>query len=310
MSSKQNELKTVLITGGTGLLGKVLTKLLQDDGYKIRYLSRSKQQIKDVEVFQWNPSKGEIELGALENLHGLIHLAGANVGEKAWTDKQRKRILDSRLDSTKLLVEELETLEAKPSAIVSASAIGYYMGQAGGVVFKEADRAGEGFLSVVTQKWENATDDFRTLNVPSTQLRIGIVLSTKGGALQKLLLPAKLFAGTHIGDGSQRMSWIHLEDVASMMKFCIESKMEGVYNAVAPQIVTNKSFSRSLRKVLGRFNIAPPFPAFILRLAMGERASLVLEDLAVSNEKIQSTGFEFKFKDLDVALKDLISRSL
>lgn len=299
-----------MITGGTGLLGKVLTKLLQDDGYKIRYLSRSKQQIKDVEVFQWNPSKGEIELGALENLHGLIHLAGANVGEKAWTDKQRKRILDSRLDSTKLLVEELETLEAKPSAIVSASAIGYYMGQAGGVVFKEADRAGEGFLSVVTQKWENATDDFRTLNVPSTQLRIGIVLSTKGGALQKLLLPAKLFAGTHIGDGSQRMSWIHLEDVASMMKFCIESKMEGVYNAVAPQIVTNKSFSRSLRKVLGRFNIAPPFPAFILRLAMGERASLVLEDLAVSNEKIQSTGFEFKFKDLDVALKDLISRSL
>ena len=106
MSSKQNELKTVLITGGTGLLGKVLTKLLQDDGYKIRYLSRSKQQIKDVEVFQWNPSKGEIELGALENLHGLIHLAGANVGEKAWTDKQRKRILDSRLDSTKLLVEQ------------------------------------------------------------------------------------------------------------------------------------------------------------------------------------------------------------
>jgi len=310
LSSKQNELKTVLITGGTGLLGKVLTKLLQDDGYKIRYLSRSKQQIKDVEVFQWNPSKGEIELGALENLHGLIHLAGANVGEKAWTDKQRKRILDSRLDSTKLLVEELEKLEAKPSAIVSASAIGYYMGQAGGVVIKEADRAGEGFLSEVTQKWENATDDFRTLNVPSTQLRIGIVLSTKGGALQKLLLPAKLFAGTHIGDGSQRMSWIHLEDVASMMKFCIESKMEGVYNAVAPQIVTNKSFSRSLRKVLGRFNIAPPLPAFILRLAMGERASLVLEDLAVSNEKIQSTGFEFKFKDLDVALKDLISRSL
>ncbi len=310
--SLDKENKTVLITGGTGLIGGVITKELQKKGYAVRYLSRSKRDNDDIETFKWDISKSFIEEGAFNGVDTLIHLAGANIGELPWNEKNRKLILESRTKSSQLLVNELRSLalDEKPKQVICASAIGYYMGQGGEKIFEESDKAGAGFPSEVTQDWEKATDDFRSLGIPCAQLRIGIVLSTQGGALPQMMLPTNLLAGAPIGSGKQRMSWIHIEDVAGMFVHALEHQLDGVFNAVGPQPVSNADFMSHLRKAMRKINLAPPLPAFVLKLAMGERASLVLEDLAVSSARIEKAGYQMRFKDLELCLNDLITRSI
>lgn len=308
MSEEKN--KVVLITGGTGLVGRKITKDLLEQGYAVRYLSRSKKKVEGVTVFTWDIEKEFIEAAALEELYAIIHLSGANVGEKAWTPEWRKEILSSRTQSTALLLKELKKLDHKPRVVVCASAVGYYMGWGGGSLFDESAAKGQGFLADVTDTWEAATGGFRELGIPCSQLRIGIVLSVHGGALPKIMLPVKCWVGAPLGSGAQRMSWIHLEDLARLFLFAMEQKLDGVFNAVAPEHLSNKSFMQTLRKELKKGNIAPPVPALALRLAMGERAGLLLEDLAVSSEKVQNKGFAFKFPKLREALSDLITRSI
>jgi uncharacterized protein (TIGR01777 family) len=300
----------VLITGGTGLIGSLLSKKLGDEGYEVCYLSRSSRQIDGVsKVFQWDIDKGFIEEDALKDLKVLIHLAGENIGEKAWTPENRKRILNSRTESTQLLIRKLQESGNRPQKVLCASAIGYY-GSSNSTVFTEDDAPGSGFAADVTRAWEHETDQFRSLGVPCTQVRIGIVLSTRGGALPQMMLPVKLFAGAPIGSGKQRMSWIHLEDLVDVFQFFVHTNYDGRVNAVAPEPLSNREFMKSLRAVMSKINIAPPVPAFALRLIMGERADLVLNDQAVSSKKLQEMGFKFRFKDLKLALSDLISRSI
>lgn len=307
-SNKQN--KIVLITGGTGLLGGAITKELQKKGYRVRYLSRSKQDNEGIESFKWDIDNSFIEEGAFDGVDTLIHLAGANIGELAWNEKNRKRILESRTKSTDLLCEKLGSLDDKPKQIVCASAVGYYMGQGGEKIFVESDEAGSGFPSEVTQKWEKATDQFRALGIPCAQMRIGIVLSTQGGALPQMMFPTRLLAGAPIGSGKQRMSWIHIEDVAGMFVFAMENQLDAVYNVAGSNSTSNADFMSHLRKAMGKINLAPPLPAFVLKIVMGERASLVLEDLAVSPSRIKEAGYKMRFDDLDDCLKDLLVRSI
>lgn len=304
-----NKLK-VLITGGTGLIGSFLSKKLREEGHEVFLLSRSKKQIEGItKVYQWDIKRSWIEEGALAGKDIVIHLAGENIGEQAWTSQNRKRILESRTRSTDLLVQELKKESKLPKKILCASAIGFY-GSSSEKVFTEQDGPGVGFAAEVTKQWELATDQFRSLGISCSQVRIGIVLSTQGGAMPQMMLPTKLFIGAPIGSGKQRMSWIHLEDLVDVFMFLLAHNVDGKLNAVAPQPVSNSEFMKALRKAMGKFNLAPSLPAFVLRLVMGERADLVLNDQVVSSQKLQDLGFQYNHESLEQALKDLLISSL
>lgn len=299
--------KTILITGGTGLVGTRLTEILQSKNYAVKYLSRSAGVKNGIESFKWDVNAGTIDEKAFENVTAVIHLAGAGVADKKWTPQRKKEILDSRTKSTQLIKATLEKIDHKVECVVSASAIGYYGWDTGGVWVKEGSRFGDDFLATVTKAWEEQVDEIETLGIRTAKLRIGIVFSEKGGALYELAKPIKYGVGAPLGAGDQYMSWIHIDDLCEMFIYAVENDaVTGVFNAVGPKPETNKVITKMTAEVLGKPCFLPNVPSFVLKIMLGKRAAMVLGGSRVSSEKIQSLGFNFKFPELKKALEDLL----
>ncbi|MDN5204004.1 TIGR01777 family oxidoreductase [Fulvivirgaceae bacterium BMA10] len=301
--------KKVLITGGTGLVGKRLTEILISQGCEVSYLSRSKKKLAGVSVFKWDIKKNFIEEGALENIDCIIHLAGAGVAERRWSKEYKDVIRDSRVNSSELLLQALKSSGNKVKTFISASAIGIYGFDTGSGIVSEESEYGTDFLAHVTREWEEKVDQVVDLNKRLVKLRIGMVLSKDGGALSKMIGPAKLGLGAGFGSGKQYLSWIHIDDLCAMFIKAIESDdLHGSYNAVAPSPITNYEFAKTLSKVLRRPFFAPNVPGFLLKIVLGEMANLVLGGSKVSSKKIESMGFQFKFRDLENAIIDLLKK--
>ncbi|SDL66327.1 hypothetical protein SAMN05421823_107190 [Catalinimonas alkaloidigena] len=297
----------VLITGGTGLIGRRLTTLLQEAGHHVMHLSRSAHSY-EVPTYRWQPERGFVEQAALQQAHALVHLAGANVGEGWWTDQRKKEIISSRVQSAAVLHNALATTPHTVRSFISASGISIYGKNTGDRWVAEDAPAANDFLAYVVQRWEAAADSFKSLGMRVVKLRIGIVLSNEGGALPQLALPVRLGAGAPLGSGDQYMPWIHLDDLCRLFIMALENdQMQGVYNAVGPEPVTNTAMTQAIAKVLHRPLWAPAIPAFALRTVLGEKADIALSGNRVSNQKIADLGFTYQHPDLTEALRNLLA---
>ena len=287
---------TILITGGTGLVGQFLSEKLTTKGYNVRVLTRNPKNERE---FYWNLATNEIDENAFKNLDYIVHLAGAGIADKRWTAKRKQEILDSRTISAQLLFKKVKALKTPLKGFIAASAIGYYGAITSEIIFKETDRAANDFLGNVCQKWEHANSAFQELDIPTTLLRTGIVLSKNGGALSKMNTP---FAINPIASGTHYIPWIHIEDLANLFIKAIEdTSFTGIYNAVAPVHETSYSFSKALAKKTKKLFIPLGVPAFILKIIFGEMSSILTTGSRSSSEKIIKTGFEFSYKNLESA---------
>jgi uncharacterized protein (TIGR01777 family) len=293
-------MKNILITGGSGLVGHQITQILEKNGFQVAWLSRSPQTQKS---FIWDVDNQHIDQNAIEWADAIIHLAGTGVAEKRWTPRRKRDILESRTESTHLLFEAIKKANQKPKAFISASAVGYYGFDTGQNLKEEEAKPGNDFLANVVIAWESEVQKIATLGVRTAILRIGIVLDQKGGALGEMLKPPVAAA---LGTGDQWMSWIHIQDLARLFVFALEhATIEGIYNAVAPNPVTNRELTKQAAKAKGKPYIGIGVPAFVLKLALGQMAAMVLGGNRVSCEKILKSGFEFHFEQLQPALQDL-----
>ncbi len=294
-------MKKVLITGGTGLVGRRLTSMLLAKGYRVAYLSRRKQDIPSVEVYQWNPEKGEIDENALTNTDFLVHLAGANVNGKRWNQAYKQEIYDSRVLSTRLLAERFSSYPLQ-GAIV-ASAIGIY-GETGARWIQEDEPPANTFLAKVCVDWEAEAHKF---SCRTCIFRIGVVLSKHEGALVEMAKPIRAYAGAALGTGQQYMSWIHIDDLCRMLIFGIEnSLLEGTFNATAPQPVTNLALTQMIAKVLNRPLLLPNVPPFALKIIVGEMADVVLTSCRCATFRLQAAGFSHNFHDCKQSVAQLL----
>ena len=304
-------MSNILIAGGTGLVGIRLSQMLKEKGHEVFHLSRRENLQAEFPAYKWDLDKKYIDEKALEKADYIINLAGAGVADARWTAARKKLIISSRVDSALLLKSFIENKKTPARAYLSASAIGFY-GNRGNQLLKESDPPGqEGFLPESVIAWEKAIEEVAATGIRTVIFRIGIVLSTKGGALEKMLLPFKFFNGTYFGDGSMYYSWIHIDDMARMFVEAIENEsLSGHYNGVAPHPATNKEIILACKKALGKPAILMPAPAIALRTAMGEMADMILDSAKVSSEKIEQAGFQFQFPEILPAIKDLLKRKL
>lgn len=295
----------ILITGASGLIGTRLTELLQKENPEVAHLVRSVKKSL-VQTFLWNPEANRIDPQALKNVNTIIHLAGSGIAEKRWSAKRKKEILNSRVLSTRLLADVLQKENHPVETIVSASAIGYYGPGDDQKIFTEDDSPGSDFLAQVTRQWEQEVEQFQSLNIRVVKIRIGIVLSTKGGALKEMARPVRLGLGAPLGSGQQYMSWIHIDDLCHIFKQALNDKnMQGIYNGVTDWC-TNAELTKALAKILHKPLWLPSVPSFVLKIALGEMADLVLKGNKVSSEKIRNEGFVFRYPQLNDALTELL----
>ncbi len=299
--------KKILITGASGLIGSRLTELLLQKGYQVSHLGRSKKT-GSVPSFIWDVDKGVLDQQALEGVDTIIHLAGAGVADKRWTESRKKEILESRTKSSLLLYNTLANTNHTVKSVVSASAIGYYGFGFGEEVFTEVSQPGNDYLAQVVKEWEESVDKISSLNLRLVKLRIGIVLSDKGGALVEMAKPIRLGIGAALGTGKQYLSWIHLDDLCAMFIKAVEDEtLQGAYNATSGDWVTNQELTKLIAKVLKRPLLLPNVPGFIMKIIVGEMAVIVVNGSKVAADKIKKTGFKFNHTDLETTLKSLLS---
>lgn len=288
----------ILVTGGTGLVGRRLTALLTEKNHEVRILSRNP---KNENEFKWDFSKGFLDDKAIENIDYIIHLAGAGIADKRWTKERKEVILNSRVATANLIFDKIKAQNIPLKGFISASGSNYYGAQTTAKVFKESDAVGTDFLGQVCLKWEAAANQFKDLNIPVTILRTGVVLSKTGGALEKMRTPIV----SPLGSGNQYMAWIHIDDLCNLYIKAIEETFVGVYNAVSPEFHTSKTFSKALAKAIKRPFLPIAVPGFLLKLVFGELAIILLHGSRLSSDKIKEKGFIFKYKELALALKNL-----
>src|SRR5919112_2478088 len=293
-----------LISGATGLIGSALIRELEDEGHSITRLTRSSKGENDV---RWDPDAGSID-GSLEGHDAVVHLAGESIAEGRWTAARKGRIMQSRKKGTRLLAEAIASLSVPPEVMVSASAVGYY-GDRGNEVLREDSGPGSDFLAEVCKAWEAAADPAREAGIRVVHPRNGVVLSTEGGALARILPVFKLGGGGRIGSGRQWWSWIAIDDVAGAIVHALtDDSVEGPVNLGSPNPLTNAEFTRALGEVLNRPTLFP-LPAPAARLALGEIAdALLLASQRVQPAKLEETGYEFRYPVLDGALRHLLGR--
>jgi uncharacterized protein (TIGR01777 family) len=296
----------ILITGGTGLVGTQLTNLLKTNDFQVSCLSRSVGS-EDIGLFEWDIPKQTIDARAFDGVKAVIHLAGASVADGRWTAQRRKSIMDSRVNSTRLLYKYLSGLTTKPEVFVSAAAVGIYGFDTGDDLMQEDSPTGNDFLAEVVKAWECEVDKISVLGIRVVKLRIGIVLAEDGGAYPKIAAPIKFGMGAPLGSGNQYMSWIHIDDLCKMFLYAINSSVRGTFNAVASNPVTNSEFTKVVAKNLRRPLILPNVPSFVLKLALGEMSNIVLGGNKVSNQKILNSGFSFQFDKLEMAVQEIIN---
>ncbi len=298
----------ILITGGSGLIGKALTIWLMDRAYDVVHLGRKKATSKLVPSFTWDIEKQWIDPEALEGVDVIIHLAGANIGEKRWTTNRGKEILNSRILSGQLLLDQLQAHKHSIKAFISASAIGIYGSKTSEIVFDEASSPGNDFLANICREWENTADSFTSTGARVVKIRTGIVLSKSGGVLDRMIKPFKMRFGAVLGNGKQYMPWIHIDDLCGIYEKAIKDNlMEGAYNAVSPNTVNNKEFSKILSKVLKKPMYFPNAPGFLLKIVFGKMSVLLLEGSRVSAGEILKSGYIFKYSELEDAIINLQS---
>lgn len=306
---------TILITGGTGLIGKAITTALLERGFQVIILTRNpeiqKSNHTQLIYKSWNVEKQEIEKAAISKADYIIHLAGASIAEKRWTTERKEEIVNSRVDSGKLIVESLKSIPNKIKAVISASAIGWYgndtQKNSGG--FKESDPAANNFFGSTCKKWEAAIEPVEDLNIRLVKLRIGIVLSNDGGAFLEFKKPLKFGLATILGSGNQVISWIHIDDLVRMFLFMLDSDhISGTFNAVSPNPVSNKKLILEIAKSeRGKRFIPIHVPSLVLKISLGELSSEILKSVTVSAEKIIQSGFIFQYPEIKSAMKQFVT---
>ncbi len=301
-------MRTILITGGTGLIGRHLCPKLQEKGYEVLLLSHKKKQNTTFPSYSWDWETQNLPDEAIEAADYIIHLAGANIGDRRWTKKRKQLIVDSRIKTTQLLFNKVKAKNKELKAFISASATGYYGAITSEKVYKETDLSANDFLGKTGAQWEQAADKFSLeLSIRTVKLRTGVVLTKQGGALPKMLIPVKLGFGSAIGNGKQYMPWIHIDDLCNIyIKALEDTQMQGAYNTVAPEHVTNKEFVRTAAEVLKKPFWFPNAPSVFMKILFGEMSDLLLKGSRVSAQKIQNAGYNFLFPDLKTALSDLL----
>ncbi len=297
-------MKNILIAGGSGLVGKQLSKLLSQNNYEVAWLSRSNNSSQSFPTYKWNPETGVIDPYAIAFADVIIVLSGENIAADRWTDKFKKKIISSRLQAANTINNALKNHPNNVSHVIAASAIGFY-GDRNDALLDETSEKGTGFLADTTHQWENAYADFQ---VPVTNIRIGVVLSKLGGALVEMSLPVKWGIASPLGSGKQFISWIHIDDLAGLFMHVMQNQLTGIYNAVASTPVTNEDFTKQLKNSLCKNAISFPTPAFALKLLLGEKSAIVLDSTRVSNKKIIDSGFSFKYELLEQALKNFYGK--
>lgn len=294
----------ILVSGSHGLVGSALIASWQKDGHQVSSLVRRPPRSSD--EIEWDAEGGISSLSALEGFDGVVHLAGESIAEGRWDDEKKRRIRDSRIKGTTILSEALAQLQTPPGVFVCASAIGYY-GNRGDEMLTETSAPGNDFLAGVCVEWENATRAAKAKGLRVVNARFGIILSTDGGALAKMLTPFRMGVGGRVGSGDQWMSWIALDDVVSGLRFVLDDEsVSGPVNFVAPNPVTNSEFTKKLGSALSRPTIFP-IPAFAVRLAFGEMAdALLLSSARVKPAEFEKRSFKFAYPELAGALKHIL----
>ncbi|QDT01387.1 TIGR01777 family oxidoreductase [Adhaeretor mobilis] len=303
-----NSDQTIIITGASGLVGSALVNALENDGHKV--IRAVRREVKDsARELHWDPNKGEIDAVRFEDADAVIHLAGEGIADSRWSDAVKQRILHSRTKGTLLIAETIANCQNKPHTLACASAIGYY-GDRGDSVLTEQSDPGEGFLPDVCQQWEASCEPARDAGIRVANMRIGVVLSPKGGALAKMLTPFKMGVGGVLGNGQQYFSWIALDDlVAGIVHVINTPTLSGPVNMTAPNPVTNHKYTKTLGSVLGRPTFLP-MPAFVARLAFGEMAdALLLASTRVKPTVLSDTGYHFEYPELEPALEHLLNET-
>ena len=299
----------VLITGGSGLIGKVLTQFLKDAGHDVAILTRKVNPKLKVKQYQWDPRVHEIDSEALFNVDCIIHLAGANIAEKRWTKKRWEEMYSSRVASAEFLFEKVKEDQIPLKSFISSSAIGWYGADTSEQVFTEEAACADDILGDLSLAWEAAADSFSDIGCSVSKVRTGIVLTHGGGALPKMMKPILFGMGSPIGSGMQYMPWIHMDDLCAIYKQLLEQKLPaGVYNGVSPEHVTNKDLTRLLAKVLQRPLWLPNVPSFVLSLIFGKMAVILLNGSRVSADKLIEKGFQFKYPKTLAALEDVLNK--
>lgn len=299
-------MENILITGGTGIIGKHLTKMLIDNGYAVALLGRKINKTGDLQTWFWDIENNTIDAGAFDSADYIIHLAGAGIGDKNWSKRRKKEIRDSRIKSAQLIFDQVTQVKGRVKAFISASAIGYYGSITSEKIFSEPDLPAADFLGETCRLWEEAADRYRDAGIRTVKIRTGVVLAPNGGALSKLALPVKMGIGSRLASGRQYMPWIHIDDLCGIyLKALEDNSMEGPYNAVAPEHITNRQLTKAIAGVVHKPLWFPPVPAFALRLLFGEMATMLLNGSRVAADKIAATGYEFRYGTLDKALTHL-----
>jgi uncharacterized protein (TIGR01777 family) len=299
---------TVLITGATGLVGQEIVNRCMKQGVTVHYLSRSKSKLSSdasYKGFYWDVKNQEIDIACFEGVSTIIHLAGATIS-KRWTKSYKQEILDSRVNSTRLLKNTIENHQFPIRHFISASAIGIYPSSITNYYEENFPSVSNTFLGEVVEQWEAAVDELSTLNCLISKVRIGLVLSDKDGALPQIVKPIKLGLGAPFGSGEQWQSWIHIKDLAGIFLFIAQNQLEGVFNGVAPNAVTNNELTKAAAQVLEKPLFLPNVPSVLMHAILGEMAIILFESQRVSSKKIEEEGFKYEFPNLRPALEDLL----
>lgn len=305
-------MRTIGITGGTGFVGQHLTRLLTQGGNHVVIFTRKPEKARNtdkVTYCYWNPAENKCDLTCLGKLDAVVNLAGAGIADKRWTKKRKEEIVTSRVASTNFLVAQLRRHAPQCKTLVSASAIGYYGPDRTGKPFRESDLAYNDFLGSTCRKWEQAAQQ-GAKDMRVVLLRFGIVLGKEDGAFKQLARPLSFGIMPVLGNGQQKVSWIHVKDLAQLISHAIEDQsMKGVYNAVAPEPVTHKALMETIAQEKGGASFGVPVPAFALKLMLGEMSTEVLKSSTVSAQKLKDTGFRFSYPDIRVAVRSLLDNS-
>jgi uncharacterized protein (TIGR01777 family) len=294
--------ETILITGASGLVAQRFAEKYSET-YALKFLTRKKSRENE---YEWNIETGYMDEKALEEIDYVLHLAGANVGEKRWTEKRKQEIVSSRINSSRLLLSKLKENSRSLKAYISASGVGYYGNFATEKVFTEKDNVGTDFLARLCEKWEDAAHECLSISHRALIFRFGVILSNRGGALPKLQMPIKYGLGANLGSGNAHFSWIHIDDLCEMIHFSIQQQnMEGIYNAVSPEIITMNEVNKRLARSMKRPFFLPNIPSWLVKLILGEMSSLLLTGNKISAEKILKAGFVFEHPTIEQALGSL-----
>lgn len=298
----------VLITGATGLVGTALTNLLLDNGYTVNYLTTSSKKIVskiNYHGFNWNPQEGKIDENSLIGVDTIIHLAGANIA-KRWTKAYKQEIIESRVLSSNVLFNALKKNPHQVKQFISASGTAIYPDSDLNIYDETSTLVDEGFLSNVVIKWEESADQFKLLNINVAKIRTGVVYAKNGGALAEILKPIKLGIGSSFGTGKQVQSWIHIQDLTDMYFFVIQNNFQGIYNAVAPENISDEKLTKTIAKILKKPLFMPNIPKFFMKLILGEMHQLLFTNKKIKPQRALNQGFVFKFPDIESALKDIL----